>query len=291
VAFPASELTLSQAILTLQQQGLPRVDAQLLLLHVLGRTADQRSWLLAHDAERLTAPQQRSLWSLAQRIAQGEPMAYLTGRQAFYGLDFNVSPDVLVPRPDTETLVDWTLSVMADAQPCHVLDLGTGSGAVALALKSKRRVAQLWATDLSAGALQVAQANARRLGLELHWYQGDWLQALPADAPLFFCIVSNPPYIAELDPHLPALRHEPIVALTSGPDGLRALRHIITTAPEHLLPGGWLLLEHGFDQASAVRHLLIQRGFTQVQSRLDLAGNERCSGGQWPIDCDLMTAV
>ncbi|HEY8905047.1 MAG TPA: peptide chain release factor N(5)-glutamine methyltransferase, partial [Rhodoferax sp.] len=164
----------------------------------------------------------------------------------------------------------------------RVLDLGTGSGAIALALKASRPTLDVWATDMSPAALTVAQANAQRLQLELCFSQGPWLAALPAGTPLFDSIVSNPPYIADQDPHLAALRHEPTQALTSGADGLDDIRRIISAAPVQLQPSGWLLLEHGYDQAAAVRQLLTQSGFTQVQSRLDLAGIERCSGGQKP---------
>jgi len=164
----------------------------------------------------------------------------------------------------------------------RVLDLGTGSGAIALALKASRPALDVWATDMSPAALAVAQANARRLQLEVTFSQGPWLAALPVGTPLFGGIVSNPPYIADQDPHLAALCHEPTQALTSGADGLDDIRQIISAAPVHLQPGGWLLLEHGYDQAEAVRALLMQSGFTQVQSRRDLAGIERCSGGQKP---------
>jgi release factor glutamine methyltransferase len=181
--------------------------------------------------------------------------------------------------------VDWALEVLstgpAAATPAQrVLDLGTGSGAIALALKASRPTLDVWATDMSLAALAVAQANAQRLQLEVTFSQGAWLAALPAGTPLFDVIVSNPPYVADRDTHLEALRYEPSQALTSGSDGLDDIRQIISAAPVHLQPGGWLLLEHGYDQATAVRELLTLAGFTQVQSRRDLAGIERCSGGQ-----------
>ncbi len=290
--------TLAQALLSLQTQGLERLDAQLLLLHVLGQPLAQRGWLLAHNTNLLPTAIESQLQLLAQRRLAGEPVAYLTGSKAFYGLDLQVNPDVLVPRPDTETLVDWALEQLAAlltppttahdhslhsacAAP-SVLDLGTGSGAIALALKAKQPALQVWATDFSATALATAQINAQRLQLGVQFSQGAWFAALPARAMAFDCIVSNPPYIADADPHLAALSFEPQSALTSGVDGLDDLRQIIADAPHHLKAGGWLLLEHGYDQALAVRHLLQARGFAQVQSRCDLSGIERCSGGQWP---------
>ena len=272
--------TLAQALADLQTGGLERLDAQLLLLHVLDIPITQRGWLLAHDTDLLPADSAARLLALAQRRLAGEPLAYLTGSKAFYGLNLRVTPDVLVPRPDTETLVDWALELLPDG--ASVLDMGTGSGAIALALKASQPGLQVWATDLSPAALAVAQNNAARLGLPIEFTQGHWLAGLPADAPLFNGIVSNPPYIASQDPHLSALAYEPQQALTSGADGLDDIRHIIASASSHLRSGGWLLLEHGYDQARAVCDLLLQHGFIQVQSRRDLAGIERCSGGQKP---------
>ena len=271
--------TLAQALVGLQQRGLERLDAQLLLLHVLGQPDTQRGWLMAHDTDVLPSAKQAELNTLAQRRLAGEPLAYLTGYKAFYGLELQVSPDVLVPRPDTETLVDWALELLPDTT-ARVLDLGTGSGAIALALKATQPQMDVWATDMSRKALAVAQTNSQRLQLEVTFNQGPWLAALPAGTPRFDAIVSNPPYIVDQDPHLAALRFEPIQALTSGTDGLDDLRQIISAAPAHLKPGGWLLLEHGYDQSAAVRQLLTQEGFGQVQSRCDLAGIERCSGGR-----------
>jgi len=280
--------------LALQAQGLDRLDAQLLLLHVLGQPENQRGWLLAHDIDLLPIGRAEQLKLLLKRRLAGEPLAYLTGHKEFFGLDLQVDGRVLVPRPDTETLVHWALEVLrleqpsadspgAAAQPrCSVLDLGTGSGAIALALKARLPALQVNAIDLSADALAVAQANAARLQLDVHFSQGEWFAALPEANAQFDCIVANPPYIAEGDPHLAALNHEPALALRSGADGLDDIGLIIAQAPEHLLTGAWLLLEHGYDQAGAVRELLTRAGFTQVRSRRDLAGIERCSGGQWP---------
>jgi release factor glutamine methyltransferase len=272
--------TLAQALASLQRAGLDRLDAQLLLLHVLGQPQHQRGWLLAHDTDLLPDKHATTLQQLLQRRLAGEPLAYLSGHKEFFGLDLQVDARVLVPRPDTETLVHWALEVLHGPQ--HVLDLGTGSGAIALALKASLPTLTVHAVDLSSDALAVAQANAQRLQLEVNFSQGAWLAGLVNANAHFDCIVSNPPYIEADDPHLAALTHEPAQALSSGADGLDDLRQIITQAPAHLKPGGWLLLEHGYNQATAVRALLSAAGFAQVQSRCDLAGIERCSGGQQP---------
>ena len=218
----------------------------------------------------------------AQRRLSGEPLAYITGHKEFFGLDLQVDARVLDPRPDTETLVDWALEVLSPPQTGspRVLDLGTGSGAIALALKATQPKLTVHATDFSVDALEVATANAQRLGLNVHFSQGAWFAALAPNTPRFDAIVSNPPYIAAQDEHLAALTHEPLQALASGADGLDDLRQIIANAAAHLFPSGWLLLEHGYDQALAVRALLTQAGYVQVQSRQDLGGIERCSGGQ-----------
>jgi len=271
--------TIAQALALLGAQGLDRLDAQLLLLHTLGRASHDRAWLLAHDSDTLPADAQRTLLALAQRRLQGEPLAYLTGHKEFYGLDLRVDARVLVPRPDTETLVEWALDVLASTPAGRVVDLGTGSGAIALALKHARPALQVQAVDFSSDALAVVQANAQRLQLDVPFSQGSWLSGVAGQ---FHAIVSNPPYIRALDEHLPALAHEPRQALTAGVDGLDDIRAIVAQAPARLLPGGWLLLEHGYDQATAVRALLAGAGFAEVQSRRDIAGIERCSGGRWP---------
>lgn len=271
------------------RQGLARIDAQLLLLHCLGRDPGDRAWLLSHDTDPLEPATAERFAQLCQRRAHGEPVAYLTGHKEFYGLPLQIDARVLDPRPDTETLVDWTLQLLADTTAPRIIDMGTGSGAIALALQSQRPDAQVWAVDASADALAVAQANAARLNLPVRFRQGSWLAGLDphaaADAAgggAFDAIVSNPPYIAAADPHLAALVHEPLQALVSGTDGLDDVRSIAAQAGAHLRPGGWLLLEHGHDQAAAVRALLLAQGFVQVQSRNDLAGIARCTGGQWP---------
>lgn len=270
--------TLTQALAQAHTLGLARIDAQLLLLHTVGRAGSDRAWLLAHDTDALAPVEHAHFLALCQRRMAGEPVAYLTGHKEFYGLALQVDARVLDPRPDTETLVDWALEVIAPLPSPRVADLGTGSGAIALALQNQRRTAQVLAVDASSDALAVAEANARRLQLPVRFALSNWLAAVEGT---FDAIVSNPPYIPKADPHLAALTHEPLQALASGADGLDDIRTIVAQAPARLARGGWLLLEHGYDQAEAVRALLSQRGFSQVQSHNDLAGIARCSGGQW----------
>ena len=278
--------TVAQALAAAQRLGLDRLDAQLLLLHALGKSHSDRAWLMAHDTDALDGDVTRRFDALAQRRAAGEPLAYVVGYQEFFGLKLQIDPRVLIPRPDTETLVNWSLEVLkTDAMPAQaaILDLGTGSGAIALALahqlKTAGRPARVTAADASLGALAVARENALRLQLDAVFVESSWFKQVGGH---FHLIATNPPYVADADPHLADLRHEPLEALTAGADGLDDIRRIIDQAPTHLHPGGWLLLEHGFDQALPVRELLARRGFSKVQSRLDLAGIERCSGGQWP---------
>ncbi len=264
--------------------GLPRLerlDAGMLLLHALGRDPHERAWLLAHGTDELAPSALQNFQSLCAQRQDGVPMAYLLGRTEFYGLPLTITPEVLDPRDDTETLVDWALSLMPPDAALAVVDLGTGSGAIALALRHERPAAQVWAVDQSPAALAVARRNAEVLELPVRWLQGNWLSSMPANQ-RFDLIVSNPPYIAATDPHMPALRHEPRQALVSGLDGLDDIRTLVDQAPGHLKPGGWLLLEHGHDQSAAVQALLRQAGFDQVQSRPDLAGIPRCTGGHWP---------
>ena len=271
--------TLAQALAQAHTLGLARIDAQLLLLHAVGRPDAGRAWLLAHDTDAMDDTVHIQFIALCQRRLAGEPVAYLTGRKEFYGLPLQVDARVLDPRPDTETLVDWALEVIAPLASPRVVDLGTGSGAIALALQSQRADAQVLAVDASTDALAVAQANAERLGLPVQFQPANWLAAVEGP---FDAIVSNPPYIPSADPHLAALTHEPLQALASGADGLEDIRTIMAQAPAHLRPGGWLLLEHGYNQAKAVQALLQAAGFVQVQSRNDLADIARCTGGQWP---------
>jgi release factor glutamine methyltransferase len=274
-------MTITQALAAAAALGLERLDAQLLLLHALGRAAADRAWLLAHDTDPLEPGLQAAFVRLCERRAGGEPLAYIVGHKEFFGLELAVDQRVLVPRPDTETLVEWALAVIAGLirkDSPSVVDLGTGSGAIALAIKKNAPHAQVEAVDASADALEVAAANARALSLDVAFRQSSWLEGTDTRYDL---IVSNPPYIAQADPHLAALTHEPLDALAAGPDGLRDIRAIAAQAPSRLKPGGWLLLEHGWDQAEAVRALLSAAGFNAVASRRDLAGIERCSGGQW----------
>lgn len=275
-----------------RRSGLPRLDAHLLLEHVLGlRRAD----LIAHPERPLIHAERERLDALASRARDAEPLAYLLGRREFFGLEFAVRPGVLVPRPDTEILVEAALEALPppgnDYRPA-ALDMGTGSGAVAVSLAHARPDLAMWATDLSEDALRIATENAARLlppgrpAGPLRALPSDWFSALrEAGAPRFDIIVSNPPYIAADDPHLPALRHEPALALTGGTptvDGLGDIRRIVADAPAWLQPGGWLLLEHGHDQAAAVQKLLAAHGFAGVHSRADLAGIDRVTGGHWP---------
>jgi len=270
--------TVAQALSGAGTLGVERLDAQLLLLHALGRGGDERAWLLAHDTDPLADDAAARYQDLLARRLAGEPVAYLVGEKEFHGLMLQVDPRVLVPRPDTETLVDWAIERLTGLREVRVIDLGTGSGAIALALQKARPDLQIHAIDASQDALAVARANGERLGLPVRFAHGDWLEG----AGTGYClIVSNPPYVREGDPHMPALKHEPVSALTSGADGLADIRRIVDAAPQHLAEGGWLLLEHGHDQAGEVRALLAARGFEQVQSRRDLAGIERCSGGLW----------
>ena len=271
--------TVADALERARQCGVDRLDAQLLLSRTMSRA---RSWLIAHDDAVLNGAQATMYLEHLRRRACGEPLAYILGEKEFYGLTLQVNASVLVPRPDTETLVDWALDLLRSqlaATPApRVIDLGTGSGAVALAVKSACAPAQLTALDSSAAALGVAQTNAQALNLEVHFLESDWWNAVATQR--FHLALSNPPYIAQLDLHLKALIHEPLLALASGPDGLASIRAIVAGATQHLHPGGWLLLEHGHDQAPAVRALLSTAGFSSVQSRDDLSGVARCSGGQ-----------
>lgn len=279
-SFPVDEAapaTVAQALRAIAALGIDRLDAQLLLLHALQRPVHERAWLLAHDGDALPAGAWPAVAALCARRRAGEPVAYLLGEKEFHGLPLQVDARVLVPRPDTETLVDWALEVVQGRDRPTVLDLGTGSGAIALALQHARPDAVVDAVDASAEALAVARGNGQRLGLAVRFAQADWLAGAASGYDL---IVSNPPYIAAGDPHLPALAHEPASALVSGADGLDDIRRIVADAPAHLAPGGWLLLEHGHDQAAAVRALLAAAGLEAAQSRPDLAGIERCSGAR-----------
>jgi release factor glutamine methyltransferase len=258
--------------------GEARREAALLLRHVLD-VSD--AWLAAHPGDEVDAARAVAFRDKVQRRTHGEPVAYLTGTRGFHDIELRVAPGVLIPRPETEVLVELALQrIPADAD-CNVADLGTGSGAIALAVARARPRAHLVATDTNAAALEVARGNAARLRIDnVGFRQGDWYLAL--DDEHFDVIVSNPPYIAEGDPHLAEgdLRFEPAVALASGADGLDAIRAIVAGARRHLRNGGWLLLEHGFDQGADVRDLLLEHGFAEVFTQNDLENRERASGGR-----------
>lgn len=253
-------------------------DAELLLAHALGRS---RSWLFAHADERVPADAAARFESLLQRRISGEPVAYLTGSQGFWTLELEVTPATLIPRPETELLVEFALTrIPVDVALC-VADLGTGSGAIALSIAKERPRAQVIATDASAAALEVARRNAihNRIA-NIEFRNGDWFAPLQGER--FDIIVSNPPYIAEGDPHLDNgdLRFEPAMALSCGPDGLNAIRTIVGDAGTYLHADGWLLLEHGWDQGDAVRALLLSAGFNHVETVRDLEDRDRISRGR-----------
>jgi release factor glutamine methyltransferase len=264
----------------LAQSGLVAIDAQVLLAHTLQR---DRAWLAAHATDALARADVDRFFALAKRRRDGEPVAYLTGHRAFWNLDLVVTPAVLIPRPETETLVEAALARLAPSRPARVLDLGTGSGAVALALARERPDVEVLATDVSDAALAVAAGNATRLGVtNVRFARSDWYAHLPGDAGRFDAIVSNPPYVASGDPHLAQgdLPFEPRSALLAGPDGLSALRTIVAGASAWLAPSGWLLVEHGYDQAEAARALVQAAGFKMLVSLRDLAGIPRVAGGR-----------
>lgn len=261
-----------------------RAEAERLLAALLGHG---RAWLLAHGEHPLGAPQRQAYAGWIARRAAGEPYAYLVGEREFWSLTLQVTPDVLVPRPETELLIERALALLATASgapaAARVADLGTGSGAIALALARERPDWRVTATDRSPAALAVAEGNAQRLGLDrVRFLQGDWFAPLAGER--FELIASNPPYVAEGDPALadPALRHEPRGALASGPDGLDDIRRLVAGAPAHLVDGGWLLLEHGAGQGEAVQALFASQGWTQVRCHVDLAGLPRASEARRP---------
>lgn len=269
-----------ESLLRLARQQIDPADALLLLAYALERPA---AWLYAHGDAPVADAQARRFGELVSRRQAGEPVAYLTGRRGFWTLDLAVTPDTLIPRPETERLVELALERLPAGVPAGVLDLGTGSGAIALAVASERPGAQVTATDASAAALEVARGNAAAHGItSVRFVLGDWYQ--PVSGERFDLIVSNPPYIASEDRHLGQgdLRFEPAAALASGADGLDALRVITAGAPFHLEPGGWLLVEHGLDQGAAARTLFAEAGLEAVQTARDLEDRERATLGRRP---------
>lgn len=259
----------------LRLSGLPALDARALLAQALGRPREQ---LAAHPEWTVDSERAAAFEALVQRRREGIPLAYLTGVREFYGREFRVTPDVLIPRPDTETLVEVALECLRGTSAPRVVDLGTGSGCIALTLKLERPDARVSATDVSATALVVARTNAQALSAEVEFRLGDWYAALPAGA-VFDLIVANPPYVASGDPHLAELVHEPLAALTDDCDGLASLRIVIAGAHAYLAPNGWLAVEHGYDQGPAVSQTMSAAGFRQVVTRRDAGGRDRVTVG------------
>jgi release factor glutamine methyltransferase len=244
---------------------------------LLGQTLQlSRSQIIAFPERNLSCTDQALLNERVQRLSNGEPVAYITGCREFYSLEFKVSPAVLIPRGDTEHLVEAALARISPTD--RVLDLGTGSGIIGICLAHYGK-ARVSASDASETALEIARENARKLNVDIDFLLGSWFEPVSGR---YSMIVSNPPYVAADDPHLPALRFEPSQALISGPHGLDDLQHICQQAPGHLLPNGWLLLEHGFDQSTCVRVLLADAGFTEIFTERDLGGHDRVTAGLWP---------
>lgn len=270
--------TVAEALAAARRK-LPAAEARLLLGHVLRQSS---AWLLAHDDVALDEDALTAFAALVARRAGGEPVAYLLGLREFYGRDFRVAPGVLIPRPETELLVDIVRAKVGAGGTASLLDLGTGSGCIAITLALECPALAVTAVDASSDALAIATANAQALGARVRLLTSDWFAALGDKR--FDCIVGNPPYIAAGDPHLTQgdLRFEPPTALASGDDGLRDIRRIVEAAPVHLAPGGSLWLEHGYDQAEAVAALLAAAGFTAIEQHRDLAGIPRVSGGCRP---------
>jgi len=259
-------------------QRLDASEARLLLAHALGAS---RAQLVAHPERTLAGAVPDRFAALVARRAAGEPIAYLVGEREFWSLALHVTPAVLIPRPETEALIERALERLPRSEACSVLELGTGSGAIAIALARERPQARIVATDISEEALAVARDNAARHGVDIAFVRGDWLDAVGAGR-RFDLVVSNPPYVCTRDPHLGRgdLRFEPRVALDGGDDGLDCIRRIVREAREHLSPGGWLALEHGHDQAPACREILVAAGYGAVESCVDLAGLPRVCVGR-----------
>jgi release factor glutamine methyltransferase len=273
----SASITVSAA---LAKSGLIPFEARILLAHVLG---SDRAWLAAHGDARVSPAQASTFEALTRRRHDGEPLAYLIGRREFFGLDLEISPDVLIPRPETELLVELALERMDELAAASVLDVGSGSGAVALSIAQHRPRAHVVGVDVSPLAIALARRNAARLAIaNIEFLQSNWFDEVPCGA--FAQIVSNPPYVSDLDRHLREgdLRFEPPLALKGGLDGLAAIRTIVARAPAHLAARGWLLLEHGYDQAERVQALMGEGGFGGIESRRDLAGILRVTMGRVP---------
>jgi release factor glutamine methyltransferase len=272
------------ALVTATQRLGDRVDAEVLLSYALSKP---RSWLIAHADDLLSAEHASAYAVLVEQREAGEPVAYITGRRGFWTLDLDVTPATLIPRPETELLVELALEHVPVDRPAKVVDLGTGTGAIALAIARERPRAQVVAADACAEALAVAQRNAERHGIKnVSFAHGDWFT--PLGDQRFDVIVSNPPYIESYDPHLNQgdLRFEPLSALASGVDGLDDIRRIVRDAGQHLLPGGWLLFEHGWNQGDAVRMLLGSASFAKVSTQRDLEQRDRVTMGCWSVSGD-----
>lgn len=277
-------MTLIDEALSQARTRIAMAEARHLLCHVLDRS---HAWLAAHGDEALAATAATRFADLLGRRVEGEPIAYLVGSREFYGRSFAVTPGVLIPRPETELLVDLGIAKHGARSAPRILDLGAGSGCLAVTLALEIPTARVTATELSPAALLLARRNARELKAAVRVIESDWFSALAAEG--FDLIVANPPYIAEHDPHLSVgdLRFEPGLALSSGPDGLSAIRTIILQAPGHLSPGGWLFIEHGHDQAEAVAALLEAADFCDIEQHQDLAGILRVSGGRTSAALDV----
>ena len=271
------------AVIAAARQRVAIGEARLLLRHVLGVGA---AWLEAHRDDSLPTSVQEAFAALVERRAGGEPVAYLAGFREFYGREFSVTPAVLIPRPETELLVELACTKVGAGGTAtgvsKLLDLGTGSGCVAITLALELPEVLLVAADIAADALAVARANASLHDVDISFVESDWFERLAGQR--FDCIVANPPYVAAGDAHLVEgdLRFEPLAALACGVDGLDAIRRIVAEAGIHMEPGGWLLLEHGYDQAQAVAGLLAENGFAAIEQHRDLAGIVRVSAGRWP---------
>ena len=276
---PASEAHPVKVKEALRAFGTDYRDAELLLLQCLGR--DERSWLIAHDHDELPTDIVEAFSSMSKERLKGVPLAYLLGHREFWSLKLKVTRDVLIPRPETELLVEWAVELASQCDLDSMLDLGTGSGAIALAVQQDLPHLSVTASDVSASALRVARENAEDLGLPVEFVESSWFGALAQRR--WALIASNPPYVAANDAHLldGDLRFEPNIALTDQGDGLWSIREIASNAPDHLEAGGWLLIEHGYDQAADVRSIFELNGFSKVNLRHDLAGRPRVTGGCW----------